>query len=841
MWGGRDTGDGFSSLNQDDIADINIIKGAAAASLFGERGANGAIIITTKKGVSTKGIGVEYNGNYVFENALLLPKFQQSYGQGALGRRPTSTDEARQFANSWGEKFDGVATPFFDGVSRPYSAAGEDDLRNFYETGSTLTNSIALTGGNEKATGRLSFSNLMNTSIIPNTEYERNSVNVVTSVKLTDRFTVEAKANYIREEATNRPNLSDNPSNPGKSFSSIPANISVDLLRNSLRDENGTPLQWTDNAFSLNPFWGPFENTNSDNRNRLIAYGKLNYKLTDWLTIQGRYGIDTYNHRFFNIEEDGTAHNVNGALWEDTYEVREDNIDFLLLFNKDINQDINLTLNLGGIQTKRLNERFGVSGSDFIVVGLHAVNNLANQNPGSYGLIRTRTNALFGNGQVAYKGLLFLDGSIRNDWYSTLTNPNDPDNSENSALYGSGSLSFAFSDLFELPAFFTFGKLRLAYGSAGNGAPAPYGTSLTYGVDGQTYNGANGAATLGFIGSPTFPNATLRPTRTRSVEAGLDLRFFQNRLSVDVTYYQQNTIDQIFNAAIPNSTGYGSTVLNAGDVENKGLEILVSGTPVTVGDFSWNVSANFTRNVNTIKKLADGIDNLSGEGARFSANLLSEVDGQVGNIFGTVLMRNDNGDVVHDAEGLPIIEDERQVLGNFAPDWYGGITNTFNYKNISLGVLIDIKQGGEIFSLTNSFAYFSGKHFNTLVGRENPLFEIRGEGVGPDGSTPNEAFARLDQYYARFGSAASENIFDASYIKLRQVSIGYKLPASILSNTPFNDVRFSVVGRNLLFFKNGLSEIGVDPEALYSLSNSGFEYGTTPSTRTFGFNITAKL
>ena len=843
QFGGRDSGDGFSSLNQDDIESINVLKGAAANTLFGERGANGAIIITTKQGTARKGIGVEYNGNFVFENALILPEFQQEYGQGQLGVRPSTRDEAVDNSASWGERFDGELTPFFDGVSRPYSAVGNDDLRNFYETGSTITNTLALTGGNEKVTARLSLSNLVNESIIPNTEYEKSAVNLVTTAHLTDKLTIAAKANYIREEATNRPNLSDNPSNPGKSFSLIPANISVDMLRNAIRDEDGNPIQWTDNVFALNPFWGPLENVNDDRRNRLIGFARISYAFTDWLTLQLRYGTDTYTHRFFNIEEDGTAHNISGSLWEDIFEIREDNLDFLIMVNKNITEDLGLSANIGGVQTKFRRERFGVSGNDFAVVGLHVVNNMNIQNPGTYELSETETNAFFGTALLDYKGFLFLEGAIRQDWYSTLTNPNDPGASDNTALYGSGSLSFAFSDVMKLPSFFTLGKLRVAYGSGGNGAPNPYSTALTYRLDPFSYNLPNGrgSVALGEVGSPIFPNPSLSPTRTRSFEVGADLSFFEAKLGVDVTYYQQNTIDQIFDAAVPNSTGYNNRVVNAGEVQNRGLEVLITANPVSVGDFSWNISANYTRNRNEIISLTEGIDNLTSESARFSANLISRVGGMVGDIFGTVFERNENGEIVHDEEGLPVIANEREVLGNFAPDWYGGITNTFNYKNLSLSFLVDIKQGGEVYSITNALAYSNGKHVNTLVGRENPLFEIQGRGVGPDGDTPNQEFARLDLYYNQFAAAAEESIFDASYIKLRQVSIGYSLPSRLLSNVPFNSVRISLVGRNLFFFKNGLSDIGLDPEALYTISNSGFEYGTTPSTRSFGVNLSLKL
>ena len=840
QFGGRDTGDGFTSINQDDIEDINIIKGPAAATLFGDRGANGAIIITTKKGYSVEGVGIQYNGNYVFEDALILPEFQQQYGNGASGLRPATFDEARDNAGSWGERFDGALTPFFDGVERPYSAAGDDDLRNYYERGHSISNTLSLVAGSEKANARVSLSNLQNSAIVPNSDYERTSINVLLTANPTDKITVEAKANYIREDALNRPNLSDNPSNPGKSFTSIPANISVDMLRNAIRDENGDAINWSNNPFALNPFWGPFENINEDTRNRWIGYIRASYDFTDWLTLQLRYGLDTYNHRFFNIEREGTPHNVNGTIFEDTYEIREENRDFLLMINKDLTEDINLNVNLGGIQTIRRNERFELRGSNIVIPGLDNVINTLEQ-VSRITLLRTETNALFGNAQIAYKGFLFLDGAVRQDWYSTLTDPNNPDDSDNSAIYGSGALSFVFSDIVPLPSFFSFGKLRAAYGSAGNGAPDPFTTALTFNIEGQSFQGVNGPVAQGFVGGNRVPNPNLEPTRTRSFEIGADLRFLDDRLALDFTYYIQSSINQIFFPSIPFSSGFESAVVNGGDVENRGIEVLLTGTPLKINDFSWDVSLNFTRNRNEVKELTEGIDVLGGAAARFSANIESNVGDQVGNIVGTSLLRNDNGEIIHGEDGLPQLADERTILGNFAPDWYGGITNTFYYKNLSFSFLIDVKQGGEVFSLTNASALGNGKHKRTLEGRENPLFEIQGRGVGPDGVTPNQTFARLDEYYGRISEAASESIFDASYVKMRQMSIGYTLPESLLSRLPFTNVRFSVVGRNLFFLKNGLDEIGVDPEGLYNIGINGFEFGSLPSTRSYGFNLSFSL
>lgn len=846
MWGGIDQGDGLSSFNQDDIASINVMKGSAAGVLYGERGAAGVVVITTKRGKAQDGVTIEYNGNLTIDEAAIYPDFyQREYGQGQEGVRPSSQDEAVEMWESWGEKFDGEQMVYFDGVSRPYSARPEDDILNYYKAGYTLNNSIAISGGSDKMTSRLSFSNLQHEGIVPNSGYDRNTFNLLSSLKVADRLKLEMKANYSIENAQNRINLSDNPSNPGKAFSKLPMNISVDMLRNNLRDPNNldnetNALPWSSDAFTLNPYWGPYEHVQEDEKRRLIGYALANYEFTDWLSLQFRYAVDWSQIDYLYVEQEGTEHNLLGSLNQVNREVNDNTIDFILNVNRDVTSDINVDVNLGGTQNYRSAFIYSTSGSDFGTSGLININNMLNRNPGGYSISEVQTNALFANALISYKNMVFLDGSIRNDWYSTLTNPLFPDDSENSALYGGANLSFVFSDAFQMPEFMTFGKLRASYGTSGNGTRSPYQLLVTYALQGIQYNGQYGSTSVGNIGTDTYPSDNLSPTITNSLEVGVDLRFLSNRVGLDFTYYKQNTKDQIFSASLPAPTSYNSYLVNAGDVENKGIEMVLNGTPIQKGDLTWDLSLNITSNRNTVLDLVEGIDNLSGESARFSANLLSEVGGQVRSIYGNVLMRDENGNIVHDAEGLPIIEDENKVLGNYAPDWYGGLTSTLRYKDFSLSFIIDTKQGGEIYSLTNAFAYWYGMHPETLVGRENPLFEIQGQGVNEAGE-PNTAFASLDDYYAQFGNAASENIFDASYIKLRQLTIGYNLPAQLLSNTPFKTARVSLTGRNLFFLHNGLAKLGLDPEAVYNTGGSGFEYSTIPSTRSYGININFQL
>jgi TonB-linked SusC/RagA family outer membrane protein len=838
MWGGVDSGDGLSSINPDDIESVNVLKGAAAGALYGERGAQGVILITTKKGSAGDGISLEYTTNFTLDNAAIFPEFYQSeYGQGMNGMKPSTQEEAAQNSASWGGRLDGSPMTYFDGVTRPYSAKASDDVLNYYETGQTWINTIAMSGGSEKMNARLSLSNLTNQGIVPNSGYDRYTVNLLTSLKLSDKLTLEMKANFIQEEATNRVNLSDSPSNPGKAFSQLPNNISVDMLQNR-RFEDGRAIAWSaSNPFTLNPYWGPLENQQRDDKKRIIAYALARYEFNDWINLQARYAIDYTNFDYFNATAPGTEHQIFGSLGQTNYETNDNTRDVILNLSPQLNDDIGLNINLGGVQNPRSQYTYSAGGSVFIVNDLFNVNNMANRNPSSYRISEQQTNGVFGTALIDYKGMFFVDLSVRNDWYSTLTNPNDPDGSNNSALYGGASASLLFSEAFKMEnETFTFGKLRASYGVAGNGAPNPYLLLPTFSIESLQFNNAS----LGRVTSGTFPGSDLKPTITKSFEVGVDLRFFRNRIGLDLTYYQQNTVDQLFQASLPRPTSFSRYFLNAGDVKNSGVEMALNLTPIKIQDLRWDVTFNFSSNRNTVVALAEGIDNLSGESARFNANLLSEVGGQVNSIYGTVLMRDASGQIVHDESGLPMISPEREILGNYQPDWYGGLNNNLRYKNWNLGLLFDTKQGGEIFSITNQFAIGNGSHPMTLVGRENPDFEIVGAGVTGTGSA-NTTAAPLDDYYGRISNAASESIFDASYIKLRQATLGYTFPTVRVGGTELRELSISLTGRNLFFLQNGLSDLGLDPEAVYNIGGGGFEYSSIPSTRSFGINLNVKL
>jgi len=844
LYGGRDSGDGFSSINPDDIESITVLKGPSAAALYGARAGNGVLLITTKKGKGRKGIGIEYSSNYVTEEVTILPVFQNEYGQGANGEKPTSQQEALDNWRSWGAKLDGSMTPIFNGDSLPYSTVGQEDIRDYYQRGSTFTNSLSMTAGSEKMNARLSLSKLSNQGIIPNTTYDRYTINLSTSAKLTDKVSIDGKVNYVLEEAENRTNLTDNPSNPSKYFTISPANLPHEVFRQT-RDELGNPIYWSSNPFTLSPYWGPIENINNDTKNRVLGYVSARWQLLPWLSAQGRMATDQSDLSFFNIDADGTQYLPLGAIYIDDFKIIERNYDFILNANHDFSKRLGLTVNAGATRTDLYNKVTNISGTDFINPGFLSINNMADRNPGRINTTRSRVNGLFATASLAINSNLYLEGSLRNDFFSVLTNPLNLEKSENSILYGSGSVSYILSDALKLPDWWSFAKVRAGYGSSGFAQINPYSQVAVYSVSPDPKETETGVVSLGSISGDEFRNPSLQPSRTLSFEVGTDLNFVNNRFGLEFTYYNQRTDKHIFLSPLPTSSGFGTLNINAGEVQNSGIEILARAAIIKNKDFNWDVSLNFSKNKNIVLSLNEGVDQLNiGVDRTFSANIVAQEGGQVGDIWGNVYARNDAGQIIHDDNGLPMIAAEREILGNFNPDWYGGLNSSLAYKNVSLSILIDTKQGGEILSTTSSFGYLFGRHVNTLEGRDNPDFMLIGEGVSADGSTPNATPARIDTYYERVSSISEVNVYDASYIKLRQVSLSYSVPVKSLKKLKFvQSLNVSLVGRNLFFFTNGLEEIGLDPESIYTATASdvGIEYAAMPSTRTFGVNLSVKF
>ncbi len=873
IWGGRDEGDGMSSINPDDIASITVLKGASSAALYGARAANGVINIVTKKGSSRKGIGVELNSNFVFEQINDQREFQRAYGQGnyvasdpndpestRIAVAPRTQQEAYDWGtSSWGPKLGSVGESVqFDGVSRPYRDAG-DNWDRYFRTGSTLTNTIALTGGSETQNFRFSFSDLRNQSIVPQSGFNRQNVSLSTNSKFGERLTFSSRVLYSHEFADNRPYLSDSPANGILAMYYIPANMNVDNYYGDPNkpgaippgtDENslsiwgkipGEEYQQANNNWHQNPWWTAYQFDNDDTRDRLLPSATLRYDITDFLWVQGRAGMDWYTRRETDLVPQGTGYQRGGSLTEGENRVREINMEWMLGFDQAFGK-FNFNAFVGGNRMRRSNERIAATGNGFNVPFFEAITNTVTQNF-QYGFSESGINSLFGSAEVSYNGILFLTGTARNDWFSVL----NPD--FNSILYPSVGGSFVFSDaLNTLPDWLTFGKIRGSWAQVGNVTVDPYNTILTYSLK-QPHVGiplASFSSAGGNNGS--IPNPTLQPLTSTEYEVGLDIRFFDNRLGLDLTYYDQVTTNDILRATISKASGFGSTVVNVGKLQNRGIEALLTATPVS-GPLTWDVSFNFAKNENKVVSLIEGNDELIVEEPRTRTVFVKHIVGHpFGVLTGLVQKRSPDGQLVFDPNnGAPIQSDDYEIIGNSVPDWTGGINNSFTFKGFNLGALVDFKIGGDVYSGTNVRMTQAGLHQQTIQGREGQE-PITVTGVAQNGKTesgdpiyepftktlsPNEA----QGYWSQMGNRVQDHfVYDASFAKLRQVTFGYIFPSSMLDKMPFQTLSLSFVARNLAILYKNVENI--DPESSYQNGNGqGLDYFGMPKTRSYGFNL----
>jgi TonB-linked SusC/RagA family outer membrane protein len=823
MWGGQDWGDGVSSINPDDIETMTVLKGSSAAALYGSRASNGVIMITTKKGGKRKGVGVEVQSNYTFENIIETFDFQKEYGQGDNGKRPTTQPEA--FASnlySWGEKLDGRSTIQFDGQSRPYSDVG-DNLSRFYQTGSTWTNSLSLSGGDENYNFRFGVTNLQNEGIIPNSGLDRNTFTTNTSGKF-GKLSASFSGTYIRENVQNRPRLSDSPGNANYTAWSMPANVDVNSLLgpngNGTNDE-GTELLFNDNIYVTNPWFAAYNFVGSNTKHRAMGNTTLRFQFTDWLYIQGRAGIDSYTERRTSIEPYGTAYKPLGGMSELERRFTETNIDLIIGADKTLDNGIGISAFVGGNQMERSFETLGGSGNNFNVPFLHTLNNLANRGT-SYGISEKAINSVFGSVELSYNSILYLTATARNDWFSTL-----PVES-NSILYPSFTASFILSDAVNMPSFVSFAKLRGGWAQVG-GDTDPYQLNLTYALVGQGHFGAP----LGRISQGRIPNFNLQPSETSEIEIGADFRLFQNKLGIDVTYYDKVTSNDILFASISQTSGFGSQVVNIGELRNTGIELLLNITPIKRTDFSWDMTFNFANNQNEVVSLLtpeQDEESIRVSESRTRSAYIHHEEGQPYSVIkGFKYARDAAGNIQYDENGYPV-RGEFGVLGNGVHPTTLGMTNKFRYKNFQLSVLVDGKFGGDIYAATNAFAYLRGLHKNTLVGRTD----------GNVGGSKTLPLDEVDNYYSQIYNITEEFVEDASFIKLRQFTFGYNFPRTMLESTPFSEVSLSLVGRNLLLLMSKVDNI--DPESTYSNGNDqGLEMFGVPQTRSFGFNLNVKF
>lgn len=863
VWGGTDQGDGLTSLNPEDIESVTILKGAAAAALYGSRGGYGVINITTKRGATKRGIGIEFNSNYVFDQVYRLDDLQQVYGPGSLGTNPADPTGPRIYrkaedrlqaygwgANSmWGPKLDGSSVMQFDGVMRPYSLAG-DNWKRFYETGHTWTNSLSVTGGGNNQTFRFSFSDMKQDFIVPNSGFDRKNASLSTNGKFGERVTFNAKVMYSNEMMNNRNMLGDSPGNAPIAIWGLANTVNVEDLKGdpdkwgavapgvSTPDLKavGEEYQQANNNWLQNPWWVAYQFKNQNIRDRFITSADMRYNITDWLFVQGRVGMDWYTRNNNSLVPQGTGYQRGGSKSETSNFVREINQEWTLGADKEFGK-VRVNAFLGGNKMTRESEAINASGSNFNVPFFTSVNNTKSQSFG-YGYNKSGINSLFGSAEVSYAGYLYITATARNDWFSVLSPAN------NSKLYPSLGGSFVFSDAFSnMPEWLSFGKLRAAWGQVATANVGSYAVNPTYSLLGQGHLGIP-MGTFSF--GDNIPNPNLSPALSSEIELGIEARFLNGRAGFEFTYYNQTTTDDILSATISQSSGFNSTSVNIGELSNKGIELLLTGTPVQ-GPVTWDISLNIARNENLVVELSEGVTRLFVEEPRTRNAAVYHVKGEP---FGMILGYKQKvdpatGKKVYDANGYPIRSDVFEVLGNGIAKLTGGLSNSVTWKRISLDALIDFKAGGDIYSGSEVNLTNWGLHKQTLEYREGgmPIEGVIQTGTGTDGKpvyaplsmTLNQEQTRI--YWGNLASRAQENfMYDASFVKLRQVSLEYSLPPAVLDKTPLANVAVSFVGRNLAILYRKTDNI--DPEASYTNSNmQGIDQFGMPGTRSYGFNV----
>jgi TonB-linked SusC/RagA family outer membrane protein len=847
QFGGLDFGDGISNLNPDDIESINVLKGASATALYGSRGQNGVIMITTKRGESRKGIGVEFNSNVAFENPMVLPDFQNRFGRGSNGNFPV--DAQGNFSNatrvSWGARALGQTevngTPLLNwtGQPTPYTV-DPNNISDFFRTGHTINNSIGFSGGNEQTQARVSLAHFRKESIMPNSHIDRINLNLIVNTKLSEKLSLEGKVNYIRQEAFNRPNLTLNPDNPMNSLIQMPRSINLDDLR-EFRDANGRPRVFT-NATGTdqwqNPFWAVFLNTNNDDRDRVIGFMKLEYAFNDWLKMHIRTGTDFYNDFRQNRNATNTIFRItpDRSFYSQFYgRVEERNTDLLLMATKDLSAKINLSGNLGGnlldIKTRSLNTQAqGLNIPDFFVIQ-NALSTLTTESAS-----HKQINSVFGSVQAAYNNYLFVEFAARNDWSSSL-----PVNAW-SYFYPSVSTSWVFTDMGDRNwGKVDFGKLRLAYAQVGNDT-GPHQLDQNFVVNALSHGGQSFGQIVG-----VQPPVNLKPERTTSLEAGLDASFFKSRLTVDFTYYYAGTRNQILQVPVSRASGFNSSLINAGLITNQGFELSVRGRIIETKNFGYEATVNFTRNRSRVVELAPNVEvyQLGADYDQFGVRIQAEVGGEFGDIYADRAFLRDpvTGQRIIGENGLPIPDPAGiRRIGNFQPDFLAGVLNNFRYKNFFATLLFDIRGGGDIFSFSNAVAAANGNARFTQFDRLQWYAGAGGliaQGVNPDGQ-PNQIEVNPQTYWQFVGGRASafaeEFLYDGSFIMLRELSVGFNLPKAWLQEKFIRTARVSAVGRNLFFLHKNTP--GFSPEATFNAGNDqGIEAFAFPATRSIGFNL----
>ncbi|NEW82378.1 MAG: SusC/RagA family TonB-linked outer membrane protein [Mariniphaga sp.] len=874
-----DFGNSAMDIDPSSIESISILKGPSASALYGSRAADGVILITTKKGSSArKGFSVVLNSSMAFDNVNILPNYQNSYGQGYNGDEynwktnyPSYSTyqafhDAREFKwatdgtgrrmdydESWGTRLDvGLLVDQMQGKQQPW-VSNPNNIKNFYETGVTTSNNIDLNMNSDRVTARFSVGHNKQNGTSPNTDQTKLNLGFNAGFKITDKFKIDVNLNFIDLSNDNLPQTGNSMRNPLVEFNSwFGRQVDMNYLKehyNDIIDYKGTPVafNWMIDYPTQhnNPYWLAYNNTMSRDRKRTFGNFSATYTIAKGIDIMGRFGNDSYTEkRFYKFPQYTRDWDTeyksagNGTFWKQYQISNETNADLIMTIKKNLTPDISGFFNIGGNYRSTYDQYSSVAGTNLVIPNFYSTSNIEGTPSVSFTDYKKRSSSVFASANLGYKSYLYLDLTYRTDWSSTLPQSNWRYD------YPSVNVGFIFTEALKMKSdILSFGKLRAGYAIVGSDTN-PYQLTPTYGTGGTPFNGV----TL-YTQSATYPTNDLKPQKSKSFETGAELKFFKDRISLDLTYYQSRTFNQILGVGVSSATGYSTWYKNAGEIENKGFEIQASGVPVRGKHFEWSIDITWSKNQNSVKSLESGINQLQLSSLYYNSYLMAIPGKPWGEIYGTDYQRNANGNALIGANGLPITTTTSQVLGNVNPDWIGGLRNTFTYKGITFSALIDMRQGGDVVSMTKAVGQYGGITQNTVEGgiRENGMIV---EGVYNAGvkinnvdvsGQPNVTRISARTYFKATRPWGSEAVIDGSFIKLREMNLSYTLSrVPMLKEAGIQSLTVGLFGRNLaLLYKDKSNDVNIDPEVSTggSLSGVGIEAYQLPPSRSIGLKV----
>jgi TonB-linked SusC/RagA family outer membrane protein len=866
-WGGQDYGNGAMDLDPSNIESMSVLKGANAAALYGSRAANGVVVVTTKRGSQPKNkLGIDLISSVTFDNVSIFPTWQNSYGGGmygseydwklkkdALGNQNlTYQDFAKQYSynyvdgwgngindgapRSWGPRLDaGLKLDQFTGKDQPWISR-PNNHKDFYETGINFDNSVALSKSSDIGSIRVFMSNNDIKGTVYNTDLKKNTASLGGDLKLSDKWSAAANLTYVNNHSNNLPSqgYDGGGDNPAATFAFFQRQVDMKPLKDNWKtiDANGHTY-----SYALGEMDNPYlslNNTASRTRNRFYGNASLSYKATSWLSFTGRIGTDYYNElrKKIKLAQCNEGNGV-GNFWQTQKFAQETNADFLAIADKKIGENFRIDGTLGANYRVEEGHEVGLNAYNLTVPDFFTIGNIAGTPGVSQYDSKKVTNSLLGSFNLSYKNYLFLGVTGRNDWSSSL--PKD----SWSYFYPSVSLGFVFTDAFKIESkVLSYGKARASYAQVGNDT-GPYQIAATYSSIGSPWNGISLFSLPGIL-----PPVGLKPEIAKSIEAGIDMRFFSNRLKLDISYYDLKTTNQIMPVNIATSSGYSSMLINAGEIENKGVEVIFSASIIqSKGGFNWDLTLNWAKNKNSVNALYGDLESLW-----ISDMWSSYIEARPGKPYGVIMgskwMRNDAGDLIVTSAGLTQQAPGNFELGNITPDWIGGIQNSFSYKGISLGILIDGRMGGDIISGTK---FWGSRMGNTSITLNDPFTgatNVRETGIVVPGvladGTPNAKRVTAQLFWNNYPRATEFMVMDGSFIKLRELSIGYDIPGKVAKKVGFYSARVSFVCRNLaLLYVDKSNDVHIDPETGFGTGNAGvgYEQMQIPTARSLGFKL----